>query len=234
MYMNCAPITVSGGTDDSAAFDGLPDMETANIGGDCKTSEGSDYTFKNPGKYSTRIGSGPFIPLCGGAPSSGTPPPPGGPQAPAGSQAPAVSTPAPAGSTPAPSAPAGSTPAPSAPAGSQPGLVTSTIRTMVTVTASFGQPTPAPSAPVAAPSGSAPAPSGAAPPASTGVPAVGGGGTCTTDGALICNGETEFGICNHGKVTFQPVAAGTKCQDGKIAKRDFKRDYTHRAQRTAF
>jgi hypothetical protein len=45
----------------------------------------------------------------------------------------------------------------------------------------------------------------------------------------VCNGETQFGLCNWGAVVWQPVAAGTKCRDGKIA----RRAYTHRAQRTA-
>ena len=45
---------------------------------------------------------------------------------------------------------------------------------------------------------------------------VGTGSTCAPNGAVICSGESQFGICNWGKVTFQPVAAGTKCVDGAI------------------
>ncbi|KAK3053372.1 hypothetical protein LTR09_005541 [Extremus antarcticus] len=40
--------------------------------------------------------------------------------------------------------------------------------------------------------------------------------TCPENGALVCNGETEFGICNWGHVLFVPVAQGTRCVDGKI------------------
>ena len=44
-----------------------------------------------------------------------------------------------------------------------------------------------------------------------------GGVACPTDGAVVCNGPSQFGICNFGKVSvFQPVAAGTQCVDGKI------------------
>lgn len=43
-----------------------------------------------------------------------------------------------------------------------------------------------------------------------------GSASCSTNGAVACNGPTEFGICNFGRVNFQPVAAGTKCVDGQI------------------
>ncbi|KAJ4296784.1 hypothetical protein N0V90_006832 [Kalmusia sp. IMI 367209] len=261
MYMNCAHITVSGGKDDTAAFEKLPDMALANInvgsGASCKTAESSDYTFDGVGKNGDtveRVGSGPFVGLCGGAASPGT----GGsgntgaaPSAGTGSgsgsgsannglytpgpgeggaaqQTPAASSQAPAASSQAPVSSAAAVPATSqAPAASsQPAdAVTSTINTLVTVTAptapasatapaNSSQPTEAPvsSAPAAAPSGGA----------ST--------STCGTDGQVVCNGETQFGLCNHGTVVFQAVAPGTKCQNGQVLR---KRDFTHRAQRTA-
>lgn len=43
-----------------------------------------------------------------------------------------------------------------------------------------------------------------------------GRSTCPTNGALVCDGESMFGLCNFGEVVFQSVAAGTKCVDGKI------------------
>ncbi|KAF1994067.1 lytic polysaccharide monooxygenase [Amniculicola lignicola CBS 123094] len=189
MYMNCAPITVTGGSSDNGAIEKLPDMAKANIGADsqCKTSESFDYTFENPGEFVTR-GPGPFIPLCGNGGNGGGPP------------------------APAPTAPAPPAPAPTqAPAPPAPGPITSTVSTLVTVTA---LPAPKPSA--------APQP----PPQA---PAAPGGGTCSTPGELLCNGETQFGLCNNGNVVWQPVAPGTKCQGGKIA----RRDYSHRNQRTA-
>lgn len=40
--------------------------------------------------------------------------------------------------------------------------------------------------------------------------------SCSPNGALICNGPTLQGLCNFGSVIFQPVAAGTKCENGAI------------------
>lgn len=43
------------------------------------------------------------------------------------------------------------------------------------------------------------------------------GVSCAPNGAVICSKDgSEFGICNFGRVVFQPVAAGTKCVDGEI------------------
>ncbi|XPS75084.1 hypothetical protein M3J09_007195 [Ascochyta lentis] len=169
MYMNCAPIKVSGGKGDG--FDSLPDMAIANINvpGACKTSEGSDYTFANAGDSVAKLGAGPFKDLCGGAASEG-------------------------GSTGG-SAPSGSSdPAPAAPAAPE-------------------EPATAPTTPTAPSTGGS----------------TGGGSTCSENGAIMCNGDSQFGICANGQVVYQPVAAGTKCSNGQIA----RRDYTHRHQRTA-
>lgn len=40
--------------------------------------------------------------------------------------------------------------------------------------------------------------------------------SCSPNGAVICNGPTQFGLCNFGKVIFQNVALGTNCIGGKI------------------
>lgn len=56
-------------------------------------------------------------------------------------------------------------------------------------------------------------PSGVQPP----YPYSTGSVSCPTNGALVCSSDgSEFGVCNWGRVTFQPVAAGTKCEGGKI------------------
>ena len=44
-------------------------------------------------------------------------------------------------------------------------------------------------------------------------------GECGEDGSIVCFGQGEFGICNGGKATPQPVAAGNKCVDGGIHRR---------------
>jgi hypothetical protein len=226
MYMNCGPVKISGGSSDKAAFDALPDMAVANIAGqgNCKTTEGFDYLFPNPGKYVTKGGKGPFAPLCGGSPQGGAAP--GAPGAPVN---PGIPSPAPANPGAPSQAPANpGTPTPS-PAAASPsaggGKVTSTLRTLITVTAPSGQapsslasaqspvaakPTPPASQASAAPS-QAPAASGVAPPA---------GQACSPDGSIVCSADgKQFAICNFGKASFQPVAAGTTCQGGKIAKR---------------
>ncbi|KAF2632154.1 lytic polysaccharide monooxygenase [Macroventuria anomochaeta] len=170
MYMNCAPIKVSGGT--GKGFDDLPDMAIANINapGACKTSEGFDYTFANPGESVVKLGTGPFKELCGGAASEG------------GNTTPSASS----GNSGNPD----TAPAPASP--KEPAT------------------TPAPTTPQALQAPST------------------GGSTCPKDDAILCNGESQFGVCSNGQVIYQPVAAGTKCSNGKIARRDL-----HRNARTA-
>lgn len=79
-YMNCASVELSGSGGDEAAFNALPDMAVANVPdvNSCTTTEGSDYTFENPGPVVFREGDGPFAPLtgsnCVAGGSSGTAP----------------------------------------------------------------------------------------------------------------------------------------------------------------
>ncbi|KAJ9148386.1 Lytic polysaccharide monooxygenase [Pleurostoma richardsiae] len=49
MYMNCAPVTLTGTSGDKANFEALPDMFTANIGNGCGTVDSKDLLFPNPG-----------------------------------------------------------------------------------------------------------------------------------------------------------------------------------------
>jgi hypothetical protein len=173
MYMNCAPIKVSGGS--GKGFEQLPDMAVANIAGQgsCATSETFDYTFANPGKYVTKAGKGPYKELCGGAASSGGSGSTGG-----------------SGSSGAPAAPVASVETPKEPATA-----------------------PKSSTPTAPSSGGS----------------TGGGSSCSVEGAIVCNGEDKFGVCSNGQAVYQSVAAGTKCTNGQIA----RRDYIHRNQRAA-
>lgn len=72
---------------------------------------------------------------------------------------------------------------------------------------------------ISQPSGPA-APSSGMPSSSANSTSGTGTDTCSQDGAVVCNGSDQFGLCNHGKVVWQTVAAGTKCNDGVIEKRD--------------
>lgn len=241
-YMNCAPVTVSGGASDASALKSLPDMAIANIevAGSCgKTQEDFDYTFAQPGKYKTSGGLGPFKPLCANqaAPGGGSP---GG-----GSPASAPAAVYPVASDPASVAPAFSQ-APMYPSAHVP---TSTLHTVIIVTASAAlpslggaptdsaTPTTAPTvpsvaslAPVAAPI--AAAPQASAVPSSAPTPAPGqgtsNGKSCSPDGAMVCSADgSQFAVCNFGTAVFQAVAPGTHCSNGAVARRAF----VHRVQR---
>lgn len=211
-------------------------------GGQASAGTGSGSGSSGTGNANTGAGSGAGS--GSGAANNGqyTPGPgEGGAAATPAASAPAASAPAAsspavsaAPSAPASAAPVSPVPVSSAPAAAPSGAVTSTVRTLLTVTAptapaatipaNSSAPAVGTAAPTQAPISSAPA---AAP--SGGAAAGGAGSTCSSNGALVCNGETQFGLCNNGKVVWQAVAPGTKCQNGQIARRDF----THRAQRTA-
>ncbi|RCI16051.1 hypothetical protein L249_2075 [Ophiocordyceps polyrhachis-furcata BCC 54312] len=50
MYMNCAPVTVTGSGGSQGYLQSLPDMFVANVGKGCGTEGGKDVVFPNPGK----------------------------------------------------------------------------------------------------------------------------------------------------------------------------------------
>ncbi|KAI9767010.1 MAG: hypothetical protein M1840_005969 [Geoglossum simile] len=200
MYMNCAPVTITGGSSkrDEALvardYNSLPNMFKANISPECKTSQtGFCVVFPNPGqsveknapgecKFGTNEEqfTGDCVAFNGGSASSS-------PNSPAPS-APAPNSPA--ASAPAPSAPAASAPAPSSPASSSPSH------------------TPTPGIFVAPPT-----------------PSGNNSNTCSTAdyGKTICSSDgTLIGICDYGgKIVMGQVAAGTKCVNGAmVAARD--------------
>ncbi|KAF2738374.1 hypothetical protein EJ04DRAFT_428963 [Polyplosphaeria fusca] len=173
LYMNCAPIDVTGGASDTSAFDQLPDLLVANIGEGCTTVANMNTKFPNPGENlitdNSLAESQPPTGNCGASGNS------------------------PGGNSPGSPASSGAAGAPSSPASSAPAA---------------GPSQPAESAP-AAPSS----------PASPSSPATGGGQACTENGAVVCNGADQFGICNNGQVVWQAVSAGTTCSNGAIQKR---------------
>jgi hypothetical protein len=165
---------------------------------------------------------------------------PAAPAAPSSSSSAAVSAPAPTASAPVPttsvpaptaSAPASTASAP-APTTTTPPAANYTFKTMTipassattssapppaypTLSPSMGQGVPGPSsgASAASPTGS-PSSSSSASNA-----AAGSFTTCTTEGAVVCNGTDQFGLCDHGSVVWQKVASGTTCSNGSIQKR---------------
>jgi len=221
-YMNCAPITVTGGASDTSVMEKLPDMFVANLDGTCTVPAGTEFVFPNPGDSverpslsvadygtvfdgpgcasQTKMGAGAgTLGSVGAAPTgiqaSGT-----------GTQPAATS----AVATPSLSNPGGifAPGASSAAATSPTSFATSVITPSVIATSAAAAPSsavPSSAVPVAGTSvASAPAASG------TGVP-------CSTNGAIVCIGSAQFGVCNWGFAEPQALAAGTVCSNGSIS-----------------
>lgn len=227
VYMNCAPIEVTGGASDQTAFKELPDMLVANIAKGCTTAQNFATKFPNPGETVQKGATNDQEPPTGSCGTTNSTPdepsgsagvePPAIPTSPPSGQNPPTDTP----TTPSPTQPSGDSPPPNTPTATPvvpsaspiaPPLGTGTLTTLVTVTAK-----PTPAQPIG--TGSPTLPTTPSTPSS---PSEGGSSdTCTTNGAIICNGTTKFGLCNAGKVVWQDVAAGTTCTNGVIAKRGY-------------
>ncbi|KAH7406099.1 hypothetical protein DE146DRAFT_433707 [Phaeosphaeria sp. MPI-PUGE-AT-0046c] len=231
LYMNCAPIEVTGGASDKSAFEALPDMLVANVGDGCTTAQNFATKFPNPGSVVQQGATNDQKPPTGSCGSSSGGSAPAQPSSPAGQPPSApksspVAQPTPPSGGPPPVAAPSSAPTapPSNPGGVfAPGAsgapLESTKTTLVTVTAA---PTPAKPTVPASPGTGTPAPPAAPPAGAPASPPTSGGGastTCSTNGAIVCNGEKKFGLCNNGNVVWQDVAAGTACANGVISKR---------------
>jgi hypothetical protein len=138
---------------------------------------------------------------------------------------PAASPAQPTSSAPSSAAPSATAPVSSASSAAPP----STFSTMTvpapsaaappypTLSPTIDQGVSGPSTGAAAPSGSSSSSSGSS--SSSSSSTAGSPGQCTTDGAVICNGPTQFGLCNGGSVVWQATAAGTQCSNGVVQKR---------------
>ncbi len=218
MYMNCAPIVVTGGgkkarnvipeittAELEASLNGtqaadfnlvsradatFPDMFVANVPAtDCTTTEGSDVQFPDPGQSLVK--------------TSQSLKPPTGPKCGAAGSSASSSSGSGAAPAAAPSA-AAPAPAPAAPAPASPG--TATI---------LASPSPS-AAPAAAPSVAPPA---APAPAPAPAPAAGSSSGGCTPGQIVCSPDgLQIGECGPtGSAVMGPVAGGTKCVEGKVA-----------------
>ena len=195
-YMNCAPIEITGGTDDDSFAGSLPSMFVANLpdvpGSNCTTVEGV-FNIPNPGSFG-RVLEQPDPAASGNCPSAPVPNFAGESAAPAGS-----------GSAIASSAVVSQSSAPVATA-AVPAVVVSSIAMQPTTFVTATVATSAAQAPPASTSALSASPVGSA--------------ACTDDGEVVCIETGFFGICNHGSAVKQPLAAGTKCVDGKIMRRN--------------
>ncbi|KAK0640758.1 hypothetical protein B0T16DRAFT_430810 [Cercophora newfieldiana] len=50
VYMNCAPVSITGGSNDHAFFDSLPELFLANVPGECSNKPGV-FNIPNPGRF---------------------------------------------------------------------------------------------------------------------------------------------------------------------------------------
>ncbi|KAF7185650.1 hypothetical protein HII31_12991 [Pseudocercospora fuligena] len=235
MYMNCAPITVTGGADNDDTLNSLPDMFIANIPtSECETVESEDLIFPNPGKYVETAGSALGTSLIGACTA--------GKAGSGGSDASPTSYGGGSGSAPASSsaAPTGYNGGGN---GSGPGGVV-TVTTMATVTGNGPAPTGySGGSGGSGGSGSGSSGSGGSESGSNGTSSGSGSSTgavaCSTNDEIMCMGDKQFGICDNGYARPMALAAGTSCSGGVISRRDgtaihlahLKRRMGHRAHR---
>jgi hypothetical protein len=240
MYMNCAPITVTGSGGDESALSSLPDMFVANIN-QCRVAEGNDVQFPDPGSDVVQMnGATQAFAAPQGACATGSSPQPTKPSKPSEEAPKPTEQPVEQPSSPSPSQPA-----------QLPGNV---FITVPNPSVSTEAPPSAPSAPAAQPTqpaepaqpaqpaepSQAPKP---APPVKPEVPQqpetpkqptapVTGGqsGPCSTEGAWNCVGGTSFQRCASGVwSTLQVLSEGSECVEGvsdvisMVAKRSFMR-----------
>jgi hypothetical protein len=204
MYMNCAPLTVTGSKGDASFFDSLPDMFVANIENGCKVPDSKDVLFPNPGDDVEKLNGATQAfatpeGQCG--PTGGTPSPTDAPEQPDPAPEPttAPQEPAPVPTTP-PQEPA---PAPTNPGGG--------VFISVTI--------PATAPEVPAPTSAPEQPEEPAPEQPEQPPAAGGyevGSACTDEGAWNCIEGGSFQRCASGTWSAtMPLSAGVTCNAGK-------------------
>lgn len=234
MYMNCAPLTVTGSGGSSNFLNTLPDMFRANIFGagddKCSTFPDTDLQFPEPGSDVVRMNGATnafstpsnvaACPFATGGSGGQAPAPTAAPQPTAAPAQPSLSVsggvfitkpiggqdPATQPSAPQPTAasPASPQPPASQPAAAEPAATSAPI---------VNSPVPSP-APAATPS-AAPAPPSSGSGSGSGS-AFAAGTACSSEGQWNCIGGSQFQRCASGTWSaVQPLAAGTECQAGQ-------------------
>ncbi|KAI9157954.1 Chitin-binding, domain 3 [Paramyrothecium foliicola] len=194
MYMNCAPLTVTGTEGDVALFESLPDMFVANVnvgGSSCSTTEGTDIVFPQPGDDISRenVATDAFAAPVGACPTGASEMPPVGQDPvmpPMPTETPSI-LPAPVDTPIVAPPPVVSSPAASATSG----MATPVLSTSATL-----------ATPTAGPV--------------EGVPADALTGPCCTEGLWNCIDGSSFQRCASGVWSIaQPVSEGTTCEKGQ-------------------
>lgn len=262
MYMQCSPITVTGGGGDADYLDHLPSIFMANIAGvtECSTNEEKGVLgIPNPGlnvDFSMHplemVGDavlGGCKSLYGNARTAPNFPvkgenggalnyPPGygssGASAPAqgggsgGGRDDGQYRPSPPSTHVNASPSSSSSMIEISSASLHTGEITATsyITKYVTVTADMSS---IASSPESTPTSAEPQPQPVNTPVQPPIPNAGSGSCaagklpCSEEGQLVCISETQSGLCNHGCMIPQAVAAGTVCKDGTIQHANAKR-----------
>ncbi|KAL7801945.1 hypothetical protein V8C43DRAFT_272350 [Trichoderma afarasin] len=238
MYMNCAPLSVTGSGGSKDFLNTLPEMFQANIGSGCATQDSTDLEFPDPGSDVVKLNgaTNAFAPpantqnckfgMGGSGGNAPAPTPTGGAQT---SAAPAQPTKAPqsipggvfitspigGGQPPAATQPAASQVASqpaSQPVPSKPTsapLVNLPVQSQAPVaTSAAPAPAPAPTSGSGSGSGSGSSPSGG----------FAAGTACSSEGQWNCIGGSQFQRCASGAWSpAQALASGTSCQAGQSA-----------------
>lgn len=224
LYMNCAPLQVTGDKADDGLLNSLPDMFVANIGNDCETLHGTDVEYPNPGKDVDRFNgqTSAFAAPTGAGCAAGTGGSGGG-SGNGGGNSPAPTT------TEAAAQPSASADKPSVPGGVFITAPDNSGAPAPTEAPATPEPTPEkPEAPVEQPADEpeteTPAPETPAPetPGSGSGDSPSGGFTvgsaCDTEGDWNCVGGSSFQRCASGTwSTVMSLAQGVTCSGGQSA-----------------
>ncbi|PFH57458.1 hypothetical protein XA68_15032 [Ophiocordyceps unilateralis] len=251
MYMNCAPVSVTGSGGSQGYLESLPDMFVANVGKGCGTESGKDVQFPNPGKDVDRFNgaTSAFAPPTGSCPTGNSggggnqgggsyqPPPTAKPSPPAEKPSPPAEKPS---YKPEPSSEAApsssyetSVGAPSYAAPQPTAATTSAAYEASVPGAVFATVSDSPSAPSQA---AAPTPEAPAAPGNGTAPSEGhaAGTACSPEGTWNCLGKS-FQRCASGQWSVvQNMAAGTACTPGESAELKMSAANVRRSMRGGF
>lgn len=232
LYQNCAPITITGGSDNKDYYNSLPNLYVINLPtSECQSVETSDLKIPFPGQFiledskTLKAASGPSCAASAAAMTSGV----SGYKSATTNDGAAYSAPANGGSdsTGAPASSAAQTTSAAASGAASSSVAGSYSAASKAASGMVTASTAAPASSVASASSSFPTMAvssnagitGAGTGTAAAVPAGTGSSSCSGD-AMMCNSDgSQFGLCANGKTVWQAVAAGTKCQGGQIVKR---------------
>jgi hypothetical protein len=204
MYMNCAPISVSGTGENATFLDGFPDMFVANIASTaCATVEDFDFLFPQPGDS---VSTGTPVTIAALHGTGCTAMGPGGLGAktirPPGNPIEGISSSSPDGY----------------PSKQPSAVVIAAAKTPPYVEAARVSDSAAVVVVPVAHTSATIHLSSVLRHMQSGTPS--SCTQCSGDGNILCIDDTHYGLCDHGCAIRQPLADGTFCQQGTILKRN--------------